>query len=61
MVSGFRCPSIHIFHDMGGEAGASAPKGSMTYAFTYGEFCSRPGIKQVFSSRLVGVNGKGVS
>ena len=26
--------------DMGGDAGAAAPKGSMSYAFTHGEFSS---------------------
>ena len=28
----------------GGEAGAAALKGSMTYAFTYGEFSSPPSV-----------------
>ena len=32
--------SINIFLVKGGEAGAAAPKGSMTYAFTYEEFSS---------------------
>ena len=47
VVNGSRCPSINIFLVKGGEAGAAAPKGSMSYAFTYGEFSSpsvRPSI-----------------
>ena len=69
MVSDSRCPSIHIFLVMGGEAGAVAPKGSMTYAIAMhshkGNFLLHqsvhPGVKQVSISKLVGVNGKGVS
>ena len=51
----FRCPSIHIFLDIRGEAGAAAPKGSMTYAFTSPSICPsiHLGLKQVSSSRSV--------